>query len=141
MSTIPADASQLPPASRLADVLQALMSEYPTDDAEFSPDAVAAVLTVMPLQGDDRGSAVEVPLQAGQVEWLTNLVSRESAHCRNAHSDQSGQCGHCAGTGSARPTTVVDPADPGLDRSLRWTPPAEEQDLDLGYDENDLGRR
>ncbi|QKZ20593.1 hypothetical protein [Streptomyces chartreusis] len=139
MSTTPADAYELPPASRLAAVLQALMTEYPTDDAEFSPDAVAAVLTVMPLHGDDQGIAVEVPLQAGQVEWLTNLVRKESAHCRNSHPDQSGQCGHCAGTGSARPTTVVDPAAPDHNRSLRWTPPAE--DLDLGYDENDLGRR
>ncbi|MFJ2561348.1 MULTISPECIES: hypothetical protein [unclassified Streptomyces] len=103
MSTTPADAHQLPPASRLADVLQQLMTEYPTDDAEHSPALVAAVLTVTPLHGDDRGTAIEVPLQAGQVEWLTNLVSKESAHCRNAHSDQSGQCGHCAGTGSARP--------------------------------------
>ncbi|WP_329345501.1 hypothetical protein OG252_52015 (plasmid) [Streptomyces sp. NBC_01352] len=123
MSTTPADAYELPPASRLADVLQALMTEYPTDDAEFSPDAVAAVLTVMPLHGDDQGIAVEVPLQAGQVEWLTDLLSKESDHCRNSHPDESGQCGHCAGTGSARPTSVIGPADPAADRSLRWTPP------------------
>ncbi|ELP69517.1 hypothetical protein STRTUCAR8_00029 [Streptomyces turgidiscabies Car8] len=102
MSTAPADAVQLPPASRLAAVLQELMTEYPTDDAEFSTDAVSAVLTVTPLHGDDQGTAIGVPLQAGQVEWLTNLLSRESAHCRNSHSDESGQCGHCAGTGSAR---------------------------------------
>lgn len=102
MSTTPEPpAYQLPPASRLADALQALMTEYPTDDAQFSPDAVAAVLTVTPLHGDEQGSSVEVPLQAGQVEWLTDLVSKESTHTRNKHSDESGQCGHCAGTGSA----------------------------------------
>lgn len=83
------------------------MTEYPTDDAEFSPDAVAAVLTVMPLHGDDQGIAVEVPLQAGQVEWLTDLLSKESDHCRNSHPDESGQCGHC-GRHRLRPTHLCD---------------------------------
>jgi len=123
MSTTPADAYELPPASRLAAALEKLTTEYPTDDAEFSPDAVAAVLTVMPLHGDDKHIQIEIPLQAGQVEWLTDLVSKESDHCRNSHPDENGQCGHCAGTGSARPTSVIDPADPAADRSLRWTPP------------------
>lgn len=125
MSTTPAAFADLPPASRLAAVLQALATDYPTDDAEHSADAVSAVVTITPLHGPDQGIAVDVPLQAGQVEWLTNLVSKESDTCRNAHPDQSGQCGHCAGTGSTRPVWILDPADPDADRSLRWTPPAQ----------------
>ena len=85
------------------------MTEYPTDDAQHSTDAVAAVLTITPPPGPGKRTAIDVPLQAGQVEWLTDLVNKESNHCRNTHPDQSGQCGHCAGTGSARPATVAVP--------------------------------
>lgn len=122
----PTSSADLPPASRLAATLQALATDYPTDDAEHSPDAVSAVVTITPLYGDDQGIAVDVPLQAGQVEWLTDLLSKESDTCRNARHDQSGQCGHCAGTGSARPVWILDPADPDADRSLRWTPPTQQ---------------
>ncbi|MEV8590900.1 hypothetical protein AB0424_28570 [Streptomyces sp. NPDC051180] len=75
----------------LAAALQELAREYPTD-----PDDTATVtLTVTdPATGEQH----QAHLQPGHLRWLTTLVMDEMTTCRNAHSDGTGQCGHCTTT-------------------------------------------
>lgn len=78
----------------LSGALHQLVDEYPADE----DSAPVSRLTLTDPAGVQ---AVDVPLQPGHLSWLTRLVSDESATCRNAHSDGSGRCGHCRGTGLA----------------------------------------
>lgn len=80
-------------ARALLDQLAELVTEYPTDE-EGMPAAELA-LTV----AGQRLGAVEVT--AGQAAWLAVLIGDEAQTCANAHSDQSGECSHCDGTGDA----------------------------------------
>ena len=79
-------------AVALAAALGELLTGYPTDN----PDAPRTTLAI-------HAGEVTHRLQAtpGQVTWLTNLLMNEADTCRNAHSDQSGECAHCGGTGNA----------------------------------------
>jgi hypothetical protein len=87
-----------PPGALLAAALQQLVSDYPTDDDTDGQGSVVLTLTGPAAPG--QGERYDIALQPGQVEWLTRLVTDEAATCRNAHSDGTGDCGHCAGTGS-----------------------------------------
>ncbi|GAA3372269.1 hypothetical protein GCM10017744_103120 [Streptomyces antimycoticus] len=69
--------------------LQQLVDAYPTDE-DNAPRATLALES-----GDERHA---VPLQPGQVEWLTTLIQNEAATCRNAHVGGNGECGHCENT-------------------------------------------
>lgn len=86
-----------PPGALLAAALQQLASDYPTDDAGQG----SVVLTLTGPTAHRQAERYDIALQPGHVEWLTRLVTAEAATCRNAHSDGTGNCGHCAGTGSA----------------------------------------
>jgi hypothetical protein len=79
----------------LTAALRALVEDYPTNDLDMSP---VAHLTLT-----YRGAVLgHVHLQEGHVTWLAGLIANESESTRNSHHDQSGLCGHCQGTGSAR---------------------------------------
>jgi hypothetical protein len=87
-------------AVALAAALGELLTGYPTDE----PDAARVTLAI------HAGDAIHrLQASAGQVTWLTNLLMNEADTCRNAHSDQSGECAHCGGTGTAG---VFVPAEP-----------------------------
>ncbi|AEY94355.1 hypothetical protein SHJG_p240 (plasmid) [Streptomyces hygroscopicus subsp. jinggangensis 5008] len=84
-------------SEQLARSLARLAAEYPTDPASAES---------LPLHfgaEEDPDAPAPVPLQAGQLAWLAELVERELATTRNAHSDGDGTCAHCEGTGAARP--------------------------------------
>ncbi|WP_332010545.1 hypothetical protein [Streptomyces anulatus] len=94
---------------KLGKALAELAGTYPTD----ADDAETATLS---LTADDEDQAPghlqwlqtsAIRLQPGQLQWLTQLVERELATARNAHADGNGRCGHCEGTGRARPTGPV----------------------------------
>jgi hypothetical protein len=95
----------------LAGALQQLVTEYPTD-------ADTAPLSRLSLTDPAGNATANIPLQPGHLPWLTRLISDEMASCRNAHSDGTGHCGHCRGTGRAGGTggaALLDepPADDG----------------------------
>ncbi|MGW1765000.1 hypothetical protein ACWCQL_13115 [Streptomyces sp. NPDC002073] len=82
------------PAVLFTSALQALADTYPTDP---EGTATVAVTVTDPVTGEQH----QAHLQPGQLEWVTTMVMDEMASCRNGHSDGTGQCGHCAGTGKA----------------------------------------
>ncbi|GAA0707173.1 hypothetical protein GCM10009548_95050 [Streptomyces malaysiensis subsp. malaysiensis] len=84
-------------AAMLAAALQELFDIYPTDE-----DTAPAVTLTLAESGEEH----TVKLQPGQVDWLTTVVMDEARTCRNAHSDGTGQCGHCGGTGKASEGTT-----------------------------------
>ncbi|MFJ5071713.1 hypothetical protein ACIQC7_35385 [Kitasatospora sp. NPDC088556] len=74
--------------------LAELTDGYPTD----SEGTVPVIVTVTdPATGEQ----YPVPIEPGQLDWVTALVRDELDTFRAAHSDESGYCGHCRGTGSA----------------------------------------
>ncbi len=87
-------------AVALAAALGELLTGYPTDE----PDAARTTLAIH--AGD---TIHRLQASPGQVTWLTNLLMNEADTCRSAHSDQSGECAHCGGTGAAG---VFVPAEP-----------------------------
>jgi len=80
---------------RLIEALRELVTEYPTAD----PDVTPTVRVKAERQGHELD---HVELTAADLQALTDLIERQRATWRNAHPDQSGQCAHCGGTGSAR---------------------------------------
>jgi hypothetical protein len=88
----------------LAGALQQLVTEYPTD-----PDT--APRSRVSLTDPAGNAAADVTLQPGHLPWLTRLISDELASCRNAHSDGTGRCGHCRGTGLAGGHGTAAPLD------------------------------
>jgi hypothetical protein len=88
-------------AVALAAALGELLTGYPTDE----PDAPRTTVTIQA----PGGAAHRVQLMPGQVQWLTSLLMDEAATCRNAHSDQSGECGHCRGTGRVGASAPTEP--------------------------------
>ncbi len=91
------------PATTLADVLQRMVTEYPTDPEGTLP---AALLTIA---HPTSGAAHTIPLPPEAARWFELLVGNELTTCRNAHLGESGACGHCRGTGLARPSLADDP--------------------------------
>ncbi|MFJ8855205.1 hypothetical protein [Streptomyces sp. NPDC102437] len=81
-------------AGAFVQALTELASEYPTDP---EGTALLTVTVTDPATGEQH----LVPIEPGQLEWVTRLVRDELDTCRNAHSDGSGHCGHCRGTGLA----------------------------------------
>ncbi|RSN51128.1 hypothetical protein [Actinomadura sp. WAC 06369] len=77
-------------ARALVEELAALMTEYPTEDPDVTPVALAHVT----VAGEDVGT---VPLMPGQVAWLRSMVADQAAAARAAHPDQPDQ-----GRGSGR---------------------------------------
>ena len=94
---------------KLGKALADLAGAYPTD-----PDN--AETATLALTADDEDQAPgrlqrlfmsAIRLQPGQLQWLAQVVERELATARNSHVDGNGRCGHCEGTGQARPTGPV----------------------------------
>ncbi|MFH8343127.1 hypothetical protein [Streptomyces sp. AM6-12] len=83
------------PVVLFAAALQELAETYPVDPEDT---ATVAVTVTDPATGEQHQALV----QPGHLGWLTSTVMAELATCRNAHSDGTGQCGHCAGTGRTR---------------------------------------
>ncbi|MFE5730241.1 hypothetical protein ACFQ7A_04915 [Streptomyces sp. NPDC056528] len=115
---------------KLGKALAELASEYPID----SPDAETALLSLTAADGEESPrpghlqfrEETAVRLQPGHLQWLTQLVERELANNRNAHSDGTGRCGHCEGTGKAYPTGPIT-------HVVAWSPGellAEDPDMD-----------
>ncbi|MBX6767509.1 MAG: hypothetical protein IRY90_10220 [Actinomadura rubrobrunea] len=80
---------------RLVQVIRAMVTEYPAAD----PDVTPTVRLTVERQGLELD---HVELSVADLQAFTDLIERQRATWRNAHPDQSGQCAHCAGTGSAR---------------------------------------
>lgn len=74
-----------------AQALAELADGYPTDPEGTVP---VIVTVIAPTVGEQH----QVPIEPGQVDWLTALVRGELDTCRAAHSDGTG---HCRGTGFA----------------------------------------
>ncbi|MEV7872483.1 hypothetical protein AB0P17_41695 [Streptomyces sp. NPDC088124] len=88
-----------------ARTLAELADGYPTDPAGTMP----VIVTVIALTA---GEQHQVPVEPGQFDWVTALVRDELDTFRTAHSDGTGDCGHCRGTsltaGSGGAALVVD---------------------------------
>lgn len=82
-------------ARALLDQLAALVTDYPTEQPE-SP----VILLRATVAGQEVGT---VPLMPGHAQWLRRVIADEHATADASHPDMSGECGHCAGTDSARP--------------------------------------
>lgn len=98
-------------AAAFAQALAELADGYPTD-----PEGTALVTVTVtdPATGDQR----QVPIEPGQLDWVTALVRVELDTFRAAHTDGTGYCGHCRDTGLAGGTggaALLDelPADDG----------------------------
>ncbi|MFI5987091.1 hypothetical protein ACIBEA_40280 [Streptomyces sp. NPDC051555] len=93
-------------ATEFAGALARLASTYPTDGEDTEP--VTLLLDAARQQDGApqprRLHQLAVQMQPGQIRWLTQLVERELATTRNAHSDGNGHCGHCYGSGTVDPT-------------------------------------
>lgn len=81
-------------AADFAQALAELADGYPTD-----PEGTAPVIVTVtdPATGEQH----PVPIEPGQLDWVTALVRGELDTFRAAHSDGTGYCGHCRGTGLA----------------------------------------
>ncbi|NEA15422.1 hypothetical protein [Streptomyces halstedii] len=77
-----------------AQALAELADGYPTD-----PEG--AVPVIVTVTAPATGKPHQVLVEPGQLDWLTALVRGELDTCRAAHSDGTGVCGHCRGTGLA----------------------------------------
>ncbi|MEU5547171.1 hypothetical protein AB0G85_33145 [Streptomyces sioyaensis] len=97
-----------PAADAFAQALAELADGYPTD-----PEGTALVTVTDPATGEQH----QVPIEPGQLDWVTTLVQGQLDDFRNAHADGSGACGHCRGTGLAGGTGgaagIEPPADDG----------------------------
>ncbi|MFF4607770.1 hypothetical protein ACFY12_34155 [Streptomyces sp. NPDC001339] len=94
-------------AAEFAQALAELADGYPTDP-EGTP-----LLTVTVINATT-GEQHQVPIEPGQLDWVTSLVRGELDTFRNAHPDEDGTCGHCRGTGLAGGAAAVEPpADDG----------------------------
>ncbi|MFD7661260.1 hypothetical protein [Streptomyces sp. NPDC059788] len=81
-------------AADFAQALAELADEYPTDPEGATP----MIVTVTdPATGEQH----PLPIQPGQLDWVTDLVRNELDTHRAAHSDGTGYCGHCRSTGLA----------------------------------------
>ncbi|WP_188299206.1 hypothetical protein [Streptomyces sp. CBMA156] len=56
------------------------------------------IVTVVALTA---GEQHQVPIEPGQLDWLTALLRGELDTFRAAHSGGTGHCGHCRGSGLA----------------------------------------
>lgn len=94
---------------KLGKALAELAGAYPTepDDAETATLSLAADDEDQAPGHLQRLITSAIRLQPGQLQWLTQVVERELATARNSHSDGNGRCGHCEGTGQARPAGPV----------------------------------
>ena len=83
-----------PAAGAFAQTLAELANGYPTD-----PEGTAHVTVTVtdPATGEQH----QVPIEPGQLDLVTALVRGELDTFRAAHSDGTGHCGHCHGTGLA----------------------------------------
>ncbi|WP_093802210.1 hypothetical protein [Streptomyces sp. Wb2n-11] len=81
-------------AADFAQALAELADGYPTD-----PEGTAPVTVTVTDPGT--GEQHQVPIEPGQLDWVTALVRGELETFRNAHCDGTGYCGHCRGTGLA----------------------------------------
>ncbi|WP_405749313.1 hypothetical protein OG232_04305 [Streptomyces sp. NBC_01411] len=81
-------------AGAFAQALAKLADGYPTD-----PEGTALVTVTVTDPGT--GEQHQVPIEPGQLDWVTTLVRGELDTMRNSHPDESGYCGHCRGTGLA----------------------------------------
>ncbi|MFC4506675.1 MULTISPECIES: hypothetical protein [Streptomyces] len=81
-------------AADFAQALAELADGYPTD-----PEGTVPVIVTVadPTTGEQH----PVPIEPGQLDWVTALVRGELDTFRAAHSDGTGYCGHCRGTGLA----------------------------------------
>ncbi|MFJ2419265.1 hypothetical protein [Streptomyces brevispora] len=77
-----------------AQALTELADGYPTDPEGTAPVIVTVIVSAT-------GEQHRVPIEPGQLDWVTALVRGELDTFRNAHSDGTGHCGHCQGTGLA----------------------------------------
>ncbi|WP_327359867.1 hypothetical protein [Streptomyces sp. NBC_01304] len=75
--------------------LRQLAEDYPTD-----PEGTATV--TITVTDPATGETHQLDIQPGQLDAVTDAVRGQLDTFRNAHPDQSGQCGHCGGTGHAR---------------------------------------
>ncbi|MFJ7280647.1 hypothetical protein [Kitasatospora sp. NPDC098663] len=92
-----ADAMSTKATTAVGDFAQALAEladGYPTDPEGTVP---VIVTVIAPTAGEQR----QVPMEPGQLDWLTALVRGELDTFPAAHSDGTGHCGHCRGTGFA----------------------------------------
>ncbi|MGW3202282.1 hypothetical protein ACWDBD_48915 [Streptomyces sp. NPDC001118] len=80
-------------AADFAQALAELSDGYPTDP---EGTALLTVTVTDPATGEQH----QVPIEPGQLAWVTELVRGELDTFRAAHSDGTG-CGHCLGTGLA----------------------------------------
>ncbi|MEU9796909.1 hypothetical protein AB0E27_41300 [Streptomyces sparsogenes] len=83
-----------PAADAFAQALAELADGYPTDPEGTAP---VTVTVTDPATGEQH----QVPIEPGQLDWVTALVRGELDTFRAAHSDGTGYCGHCSGTGLA----------------------------------------
>ncbi|WP_051877145.1 hypothetical protein [Streptomyces natalensis] len=99
-----------PAADAFAQALAELADGYPTDP-EGAP--LVTVTVTDPATGEQH----QVPIEPGQLDWVTTLVRGQLDDFRNAHADGSGACGHCRGTGLTGGTggaaDIEPPADDG----------------------------
>ncbi|MFJ9901196.1 hypothetical protein ACIQPR_48655 [Streptomyces sp. NPDC091280] len=95
-------------AADFAQALAELADGYPTDPKGTAHLTVAVTDPRSCMQH-------QVPIEPGQLDWLTILVRGELDTMRNSHPDESGCCGHCRGTGAAGGAALLDeqPADDG----------------------------
>ncbi|MFG3403684.1 hypothetical protein [Streptomyces sp. NPDC048142] len=98
-------------AADFGQALAELADGYPTDPEGTAP---VSVTVTNPATGEQH----QVPIEPGQLDWVTALVRGELDTFRDAHSDGTGYCGHCRGTGLAGGTggaALLDelPADDG----------------------------
>ncbi|WP_371793016.1 hypothetical protein OG285_32310 [Streptomyces sp. NBC_01471] len=84
----------LPAAVAFAQALAELADGFPTD-----PEGTA--LVTVTITNPMTGEQYPVPIEPGQLDWVTTLVRGELDTMRNSHPDESGYCGHCQGSGSA----------------------------------------
>jgi hypothetical protein len=82
---------------RLAQALRTIVEDYPSADPDVTP--------TLRLTLSRRGRELDhIELPAADVAHLAALLGRELDTWRNAHPGGTGTCGHCDGTGAARPT-------------------------------------
>lgn len=97
-------------AAAFAQTLEELAG-YETEDTRL-----LAVTVTDPATGEH----FQISAEPNQLGWVTDLVRSELRTFRNAHSDGTGWCGHCQGTGfSGGPGGAAAQAEPPADDGSR----------------------
>ncbi|MET9676388.1 hypothetical protein ABZY68_25335 [Streptomyces sp. NPDC006482] len=99
------------PAAEFAQALIKL-AEYETD-----PEGTPSMRLTVKATGT--GEEREVLIEPGQLGWVTDLIRDELDSFRNAHSDGTGRCGHCRGTGLSGGTGGAADLEPPADDGSR----------------------